>query len=91
MSADQSNQLMGVTRAAESRDRKYHPGVPISYAEKHINLLHMFEGPRHLVASECHGCSGLQRQVREFSATEDRGPRAGTPWHKTTPARLEPI
>jgi hypothetical protein len=28
--------------------------------------------------------------TNEFTAMEDRDPWAGTPWHKTTPARLEP-
>ena len=27
--------------------------------------------------------------TNEFTASEDRDPWAGTPWHKTTPARLE--
>ena len=27
----------------------------------------------------------------ELTASEDRDPWAGTPWHKTTPARLEPV
>ena len=29
--------------------------------------------------------------TNEFTASEDRDPWAGTPWHKTTPARLEPV
>ena len=29
--------------------------------------------------------------TNEFTATEDRDPWAGTPWHKTTPARLDPV
>jgi hypothetical protein len=29
--------------------------------------------------------------TNEFTAMEDRDPWAGTPWHKTTPARLEPV
>jgi anaerobic selenocysteine-containing dehydrogenase len=29
--------------------------------------------------------------ANEFTASEDRDPWAGTPWHKTTPARLEPV
>ena len=29
--------------------------------------------------------------TNEFTASEDRDPWAGTPWHKTTPARLEPL
>src|SRR5207245_1043950 len=28
--------------------------------------------------------------TNEFTASEDRDPWAGTPWHKSTPARLEP-
>src|SRR3954471_14289931 len=29
--------------------------------------------------------------TNEFTASEDRDPWAGTPWHKSTPARLEPV
>ena len=29
--------------------------------------------------------------TNEFTASEDRDPWAGTPWRKTTPARLEPL
>ena len=29
--------------------------------------------------------------TNEFTAMEDRDPWAGTPWHKTTPARLEAV
>ena len=29
--------------------------------------------------------------TNEFTAMEDRDPWAGTPWHKSTPARLEPV
>ena len=37
--------------------------------------------------------SGDQTGVapNEFTASEDRDPWAGTPWHKTIPARLEPV
>jgi formate dehydrogenase len=27
----------------------------------------------------------------ELTASEDRDPWAGTPWHKSVPARLEPV
>ena len=29
--------------------------------------------------------------TNEFTASEDRDPSAGTPWHKTSPARLKPV
>jgi anaerobic selenocysteine-containing dehydrogenase len=29
--------------------------------------------------------------TNEFTASEDRDPWVGTPWHKTTPARLESV
>jgi anaerobic selenocysteine-containing dehydrogenase len=29
--------------------------------------------------------------TNEFTSSEDRDPWAGTPWHKTTPARLDPV
>lgn len=42
-----------------------------------------------------HVGSGARHQTRvapnELTASEDRDPWAGTPWHKTVPARLERV
>ena len=39
--------------------------------------------------------SGNRRKTglapNELTASEDRDPWAGTPWHKSVPARLEPV
>jgi anaerobic selenocysteine-containing dehydrogenase len=55
--------------------------------------------PGHVALPNGFGLDHVEAGVRsktgvgtnEFTASEDRDPWAGTPWHKTTPARLEPV
>jgi anaerobic selenocysteine-containing dehydrogenase len=54
----------------------------------HISLPNGF-GLDHLGESGERLTTGVP--TNEFTAMEDRDPWAGTPWHKTTPARLEPV
>ena len=54
----------------------------------HISLPNGF-GLDHLEQSGERATTGVA--TNEFTAMEDRDPWAGTPWHKTTPARLEPV
>ena len=90
ISPDDADRL-GLTNGAEAKlvTKRASAVVTVAVDDKlqagHIALPNGF-GLDHVEAGE-RISTGVG--TNEFTASEDRDPWAGTPWHKTTPARLE--